>query len=98
VFAELVGRRVQWKRGLEGFEMTESQVVNEWINQGMAAGTLKERRRNLLQTLTVRFPGSVPDEVVRLINEQDSLPLLDEWCRAAIRAYTFEQFLDALKR
>jgi hypothetical protein len=98
VFAELVGRRVEWKRGLEGFEMTESQVVNEWINQGMAAGTLREARRKLLQLLTARFPGAVPDEVVRLINEQDSLPLLDDWFQAALRAFTVEQFLDALKR
>jgi hypothetical protein len=48
--------------------------------------------------LTLRFPGSVPDEIVRLINEQESLPLLDDWFRAAVRAYSFEQFLDVLKR
>ncbi len=98
IFAELVGRRVEWKRGLEGFEMTESQVVNEWMSQGAAKGQLMERRRNLLEFLTLRFPGSVPDEVRRLINEQESLPLLDDWFRAAVRAYTFEQFLDVLKR
>jgi hypothetical protein len=40
----------------------------------------------------------LPDEVVRLINEQESQPLLEDWFRAALRAYTFEQFLDVLKQ
>jgi hypothetical protein len=98
VFAELVGRRIEWNRGLEGFEMTESQVVNEWISQGEAKGMLIKQRQNLLEALSLRFPGSTPDDVVRLINEQESLTLLDDWFRAALRAYTFEQFMDVLKR
>ena len=51
VFAELVGRRVGWKRGLEGFDMTESQVVNEWISQGEARGRLQQQRQNVLKLL-----------------------------------------------
>jgi hypothetical protein len=98
VFAELVGRRAEWQRGLEGFEMTESQVVNEWISQGEAKGRLEERRQKLLEALTLRFPGAVTDEIVRFVTAQDSLVLLDDWLRAAVRAYTFEQFLDALKK
>ncbi len=98
VFAELVGRRIEWNRGLEGFDMTESQVVNEWISQGEAKGMLIKQRQNLLEALSLRFPGSTPDDVVRLINEQESLTLLDDWFRAALRAYTFEQFMDVLKR
>jgi hypothetical protein len=78
--------------------MAESQVVNEWISQGKAEGTLDNQRRNLLRVLTVRFPGAVTDEIVRLVNQQDSLPMLDDWFEAALRAYTFEQFLDVLKK
>jgi hypothetical protein len=98
VFAELAGRRIEWNRGLEDFEMTESQVVNEWISQGEVKGKLEERRRNLLKVLNVRFPGSVTDEIARLISAQDSSPLLDDWFLAALRADTFEQFLDVLKQ
>jgi hypothetical protein len=94
VLAELVGRRAEWQRGLEGFEMTESQVVNEWISQGM----LKEGRRNLLEVLEARFPRAVPNDVVQLIQQQDSLDLLHDWLKAAVRAPTFEQFLDVLKK
>lgn len=98
VFAELVGRGVEWLRGLEGFEMTESQVVNEWISQGEAKGRLVERRMTPLELLETRFPGLVPDEVVRLINGQESMPLLRDWFNAASKAYSFAQFLAVLRR
>jgi hypothetical protein len=98
VFAELAGRRAEWQRGLEGFEMTESQVVNEWISQGEAKGMLKQGRQKLLEALTICFPGAVTGEIVRLVNEQDSLPLLDDWFRAALQADTYEQFLDVLEK
>ena len=78
--------------------MTESQVVNEWIRQGEAKGKLETQRQNLLKLLNKRFPGLVPDEVVRLVNEQESLDLLGDWFDAAAGAYTFQQFMDVLKR
>lgn len=98
VFAELVGRRAEWVRGLEGSEMTESQIVNEWISQGEARGKLTERRQNLLKLLNKRFPGAVPDDVTKLVNEQESLELLGHWFDAAAEAYTFQQFLAVLKQ
>jgi hypothetical protein len=98
VFAERAGRRVEWGRGLEGFVMTESEVVNEWISQGEARGKLAERRQNLLKLLAKRFPGTVPDDVVRLVNEQESLDVLGHWFDAAAEAYTFQQFMDVLKQ
>jgi hypothetical protein len=98
VFAELVGRRVEWDRGLEGFEMTESQVVNEWISQGEARGKLTERRQNLLELLEGRFPGAVPIDVVQLIQQQESPELLHDWFKAAVRAYSSDQFLTVLKK
>jgi hypothetical protein len=97
VFAELAGRRMEWGRGLEGFEMTESQVVNEWISRGKAEGKLEERRENLLRLLSKRFPGAASEAVIRLVNEQESLELLSHWFDAAVEAETFPQFLDVLK-
>jgi hypothetical protein len=78
--------------------MTESQVVNEWISQGVAKGKREERQQNLLMLLNTRFPGAVPAEVERLIKEQESLDLLGDWFRAALSAYSFQQFMDVLKR
>lgn len=70
--------RSRWKRQLEGFEMTESQVVNEWISQGEAQGELKASRQKLLEAITLRFPGCAPADVIRLINQQESIPMLDD--------------------
>ena len=98
VFAELVGRRIEWSRGLEGFEMTESQVVNEWISQGEAKGQLKELRLNLLELLEGRFPGIIPADVVRLIQQQESMEVLHDWFKGAVRAYSFEHFMVELKK
>ena len=94
VFAELVGRRDAWKQGLEGLEMTESEVVNEWISMG----ELKNQRRNLLELLNGRFPGVVPNDVVQLIQTQDNVTLLHEWFQNAIKADRFEQFMSEIKK
>ena len=77
---------------------SSSQVVNEWISQGEAKGKLAERRQKLLRLLAKRFPGAVPDDVVRLVNEQESLDILDHWFDAAAEVYSFHQFMDVLKR
>jgi hypothetical protein len=77
--------------------MTESQVVNEWISQGEARGKLANQRQNLVEILEARFPGAVPNDVVRLIPGQESMEVLHDWFKAAVRAYSFEQFLAVLK-
>ena len=98
VFAELVGRRPAWDRGLEGFDMMESQVVREWVNKGRAEGELKTQRKNLLEVLEDRFPGAAPNEVIKLIEHQESFDLLHDWFREANRAPSFEHFMGVLRR
>ena len=66
IFAELAGRVPEWRRCLEGFEMTESAIVNEWIRHGLDEGTLKESRRKLCNALEIRFPRKTPEEVLRV--------------------------------
>ncbi len=78
--------------------MTESPVVNEWISQGEAKGMLIERRQSLLELLEGRFPGAVPADVVQSIQQQESPELLQDWFRAAVRAYSFDQFMAVLKK
>ena len=73
--------------------MTESQVANEWISQGEAKGKREAQRQNLLDLLEGRFPGVVPTEVVKLIQQQESLELLRDWFKAAVGVSTFEQFV-----
>ena len=97
VFAELSGRFLAWERGLEGWEMTESQVVNRWIGQGEAKGKLLMARQALLEALELRFPGAVPSDVTKLIDQQTDLELLRTWFRGALRVYSFDHFMDVLK-
>jgi hypothetical protein len=78
--------------------MTESQVVNEWISQGEAKGKLSMARQDLLKALEVRFPGEAPEEIVRLIQQQESLAVLVDWFDAILRARTFEKFMEVLRR
>jgi hypothetical protein len=78
--------------------MTESQVVKRWTEQARREERILTLRENLLQLAQGRFPGSIPAEVVDLINRQDSQELLREWFRAAISAVSAEQFLSVLRR
>ncbi|MFO0824625.1 MAG: hypothetical protein U0792_16155 [Gemmataceae bacterium] len=98
IFAELAGHGIAWKRALEGFDMTESQVVNEWLTQGETQGKLRERREVLVRVLNKRFPGVVPPEVTKLINEQESFDLLRHWFDAALDATAFADFMAVLKQ
>ena len=98
VFAELAGRVPEWRRGLEGFEMTESMIVNEWIRQGEVKGELAQGRQKLLRLVERRFPGVVPKEVVRVITQQDSLALLDVWFDEAITANSIDEFTAVLRQ
>jgi hypothetical protein len=83
VFADLAGCGLAWKQGLEGWQMTESKVVNEWISQGVAKTKLEDGRRHLIKLLERRFPAMVSAEIFDLIRKQDSLDLLDDWFGAA---------------
>ncbi len=98
VFAELAGRAIIWNRALEDFDMTESQVVNEWISKGVLKGQLTEGRQLLSKLLNKRFPGAVPPEVAQLIGEQESLDLLNHWFDAAASAATYDEFVVVLKQ
>jgi hypothetical protein len=98
VFGELAGRFLVWQRLLGGWTMTESAVVNSWIEQGDNRGNLRATRRHLLELLDIKFPGAAPDEVRQLIEEQDTQSLLDDWFRALARAATYEDFLAVLRR
>jgi hypothetical protein len=79
---------------MEELELTESEVVNEWMEKG----ALGESRRYLLKLLDRRFPGTVPEGVRRLIQTQDSPELIDSWFDAATDAQSFADFLAVLKR
>ncbi len=97
VFAELAGRYLLWERILGGWEMTESAVVNRWINQGETRGDLRRLRRVIIELLDIRFPGAATQDVRQVIEQQEDLPLLEQWFQAAARVKTYADFLRDLR-
>lgn len=65
---------------------------------GRSPSRLATERKTLLELLEVRFPRTVPNDVVQLIQQQDSREVLLDWFDAAARAYSFDQFLAVLKK
>src|SRR5262249_384953 len=51
VFAELAGRGQVWRPILEGWSMTESPIVNEWIAQAQEQSRLEEARDSTIRVL-----------------------------------------------
>jgi hypothetical protein len=75
--------------------MTESQVVNEWISQGEARGRLAGARQSVLHLLEHLFPGTVPEEIERLITREESLQRLDAWFEVALTLVSKPGFVAA---
>jgi hypothetical protein len=98
VFAELAGCLPAWQNGLEGWEMTESMLVNSWTEEARREARILARREDLLRLAQRRFPGAIPAEVVDLIRRQDSEELIGAWFDAAIDAATAEEFLAVVRR
>jgi hypothetical protein len=98
VFAELAGRLIVWSDAIKEWNMIESQLVWEWTADARRESELATRREDLLLTLRARFRDPLPEEVVVLINRQDSHELLRDWFSAALRTSTLEEFITVLKR
>lgn len=97
-FAELAGRAVAWVKELEGFDMTESKLLNSWIEEAVNKTRLEDARAILLRILRRRLPGVVTEEVVGTVNAQPSLDLLHDWLDAAVTATSADEFLAVLRR
>jgi hypothetical protein len=98
VFAELVGCLPAWQKGLEGWDMTESMLVNRWTEEARREARLLTRREDVLEVVQTRFPGAIPAEIVDLIRRQESEELLKEWFQAALKAPSAEEFLAVVRR
>jgi hypothetical protein len=94
VFAEKAGWGEAWRRALEGWEMTESEIVNEWTAQaraeGEAKGEVKGRAAALLRVLG-RW-GEVPQALRQAIGRVKGSARLDGWIDLALQAQTLDEF------
>jgi len=72
--------------------MVESQLVLEWTAAARREEEIKSARTWLLELLELRFPGAVPTEVREVIGKQDSLEMLHDWFKAAVKAISIDSF------
>lgn len=98
LFAGLAGRYVIWEKGLEDWKVTESPVMNLWIEKAQAETKLETTREYVLLALEERFPGTVSPEIAETVRQQPSLPMLREWFRDAMRVSSIEEFRAILRR
>ena len=98
VFAELARRFLSWEHVLEGWEMTESMVVNRWIERAQAKTQLEVGRSFILRTLSKRFGVAIPGDVQETINTQPSLEMLNQWFDEALAVGSLQDFIVVLRR
>jgi hypothetical protein len=97
VFAEWTRELVNGQRGLEGWEMKESQYIKGWLNEGEMRGLVKARQADLLTVLSERIPDPVPEEVRMAVEGTNDLDTLQRWLRAAARSSSWADFRAAMK-
>jgi hypothetical protein len=95
VFADAAGCRKDWKEALKGWNMVESEQVQEWIAEGEAKGEAKGRAEALVDALRNRFPPGAPEEVAAAIRGNTDLDQLRRWFDLAFEAASFDAFRQA---
>ena len=68
--------------------MTESPIVNEWMEQVRTETQRRTLREVLLTVLQARFPHTVSAEVAETIKAQSSSERLTDWIEQAASAPT----------
>jgi hypothetical protein len=100
VFAEAAGRLDLWRRALRGWNMQQSSVIQEWIQQGKQEGRQEGLARGagliLLHYLRRHFGDEVPADLRTQIEAQTDVDLLDCWFDHALGAASLEQFRASL--
>jgi hypothetical protein len=97
-FAELARNVLAWEQGLEGWKMGESQIMNRWREEAATVARLQTKRKDTLELLDIKFPGAASADVRRVIEQQASIEMLDDWFRALARATTYDEFYQALRQ
>jgi hypothetical protein len=91
VFAEAAGRQAVWKEALKGWNVRDSQQVQEWIDEGVVLGEANA----LLRVLAKRYPPGAPAEVAAAIRATKDLQRLQQWFDLAWTADSLEAFRQA---
>ncbi len=98
VLAELSKQFVNWQRGLEGWMVKESQVINGWKREGRVEGSLETAREFLLEAIQLQFKTAVPEDIRLAIEGTNDRDMLHRWFRATMTNNTVEQFRTSMRQ
>jgi hypothetical protein len=98
VFAELAGRRVEWKQALEGWNMRQSMVITEWQDEAREKGRREAQRIDLRRVLQTRFFVPVPDDLAAAIETVADSEELARWLDIALTAVSLDAFRAAIQK
>jgi hypothetical protein len=91
VFAEAAGNAGAWRKLLEGWNVTQSKQVQEWIDMGTSRGKIEGRVETLLDVLEARF-GVLPPELAAALRQTTDLGLLRQMAARAGQADSLGAF------
>jgi hypothetical protein len=97
-FAELIPELVNWQRGLEGWEVRESQYSKSIEARGEQKGEAKRARADLLRVLQSRLGAPAPEPTRLAIEGTNDLGALDRWFDAAVAATSWADFQAATQQ
>lgn len=95
-FAELTKGLVEWQKGLEGWNMRESQTILGFMREGEEKGRLKHAREVILRALQIRF-SQLPQDVQAAVDGTNAIDTLDRWFQVALTAPSLEEFRASMK-
>src|SRR5262249_17534195 len=93
VFAELAGVGGVRRAALEGWNVLQSQQVQEWQNMAREPPTPQV----LLRLLQLRFPVPLPQDLQTAIQETTDLHTLSRWFDVAATAPSLDAFRAAIQ-
>ncbi|MBY0228197.1 MAG: hypothetical protein K2W96_02835 [Gemmataceae bacterium] len=94
VFAGLLGKVPEWRRAMGAMLVTESEVVNEWMDMAR----LEEAKKSLGKVIQRRLPEAWTPDVQKVVADQPDLGMLRTWFDEALAAESPQAFLDVLRR
>jgi hypothetical protein len=97
VFAELIPELVNWQRGLEGWEVRESQYIKGFEDRGEQKGKLAQARADMLRVLRSRVGTPAPEPIRLAIEGTNDLGTLDRWFDVALSVTSWDEFQSKMK-
>jgi hypothetical protein len=76
----------EWRKVLEGWDVEESRVINEWVAKAAAKAAARTRRKDILQVVELCFPESVSGQLTAAVERQTDLNEPLRWHSVAATA------------